>query len=136
MNQHPPQKARGVIVKSWATWKNKPLFNFSKTKVVPCKVLLMLKQPNIFMTYCMFKNIWISNECKRGWAYQLISDNGKKFLAKGKLRKSFWQRFENDYPSLTRKRLGHHSTKRVFACTEAMKWNGIKKTYIQKRITY
>ena len=62
----------------------------------------------------------LDKQCKGGWGYQLISDNGEKFLAKGKLSKSFWQRFENDYPSLAGKRQGHHSTKRVFACTEAM----------------
>ena len=62
----------------------------------------------------------LNKQCKGGRAYQLISYNGKKFLANGKLSKSFWRRFENDYPSLTRKRQGHHSAKRVFACTEAM----------------
>ena len=62
----------------------------------------------------------LDKQCKGGWGYRLISDNGEKFLAKGKLSKSFWQRFENDYPSLARKRQGHHSAKRVFACTEAM----------------
>ena len=62
----------------------------------------------------------LNKQCKGGWAYQLISDNGKKFLAKGKLSKSFWRHFENDYPSLTRKRQLHHSAKRVFACTEVM----------------
>ena len=44
-----------------------------------------------------------NKQCKGGRVYQLISDNGKEFLAKGKLSKSFWQCFENDYPSLTRK---------------------------------
>ena len=62
----------------------------------------------------------MNKQCKGDWAYQLISNNGKKFLAKGKLSKSFWQRFENDYLSLTRKRQGHYSAKRVFACKEAM----------------
>ena len=64
----------------------------------------------------------LNKQCKGGWAYQLISDNGKKFLAKGKLSKSFWRHFENDYhyPSLTKKRKGYHSAKRVLACTEAM----------------
>ena len=74
----------------------------------------MLKQPNLFMTCCMNK------QCKGVQAYQLISDNGKKFLAMGKLSKSFWCHFENNYLSLTRKRQGNHSAKRVFACTESM----------------
>ena len=56
---------------------------------------------------------YLNKQCKRGWAYQLISDNREKFLAKGKLSKSFWQRFGNDYPSPTRKRKGHHSAKSV-----------------------
>ena len=62
----------------------------------------------------------LNKQCKGGRAYQLISYNGKKFVANGKLSKSFWRRFENDYPSLTRKRQGQHSAKGVFACTEAM----------------
>ena len=32
----------------------------------------------------------LNKQCKGGRAYQLISDNGKKFLAKGKLSKSLW----------------------------------------------
>ena len=55
----------------------------------------------------------LNKQCKGGWAYQLISENGKKFLAKGKLSKSFWQRFESDYPSPRKKRQGHYSTKSV-----------------------
>ena len=54
----------------------------------------------------------LNKQCKGGWA-QLISENGKKFLAKGKLSKSFWQSFESDYPSPRKKRQGHHSTKSV-----------------------
>ena len=65
-------------------------------------------------------DIHLNKQCKGGRAYQLISYNGKKFVANGKLSKSFWRRFENDYPSLTRKRQGQHSAKGVFACTEAM----------------
>ena len=49
---------------------------------------------------------------------KLISDNGKKLLTKGKLSKSLWRRFENDYPSLTRKRQGNHSAKE---CLHAQK---------------
>ena len=62
----------------------------------------------------------LNKQCRGGRAYQLISYNGKKFVANGKLSKSFWSCFENDYPSLTRKRQGQHSAKGVFACTEAM----------------
>ena len=65
-------------------------------------------------------DIHLNKQCKGGRAYQLISYNGKKFVANGKLSKSFWSCFENDYPSLTRKRQGQHSAKGVFACTEAM----------------
>ena len=43
----------------------------------------------------------LNKQCKGGQAYQLISHIAKKFLAKRKLSKSFWERFENDYPSLT-----------------------------------
>ena len=42
-----------------ATWKNKPWFHFdfSKTKVCSMQGATHTKQPNIFMTYCMFENI-------------------------------------------------------------------------------
>ena len=57
---------------------------------------------------------------KGGQLYQPISVNGKKFLDKRKLSKSFWHRFEIDFPSLSRKMQGNATTKCVLACSEEM----------------
>ena len=57
---------------------------------------------------------------KGGQSYIPISKQGKEFLAKGKLSKLFWRRFEREYPSLSRKRQGNASDKRVIACSEAI----------------
>ena len=70
--------------------------------------------------------VWehLNKQCRGVQLYQLISDNGKKFLAKGKLSKSFWWHFENVYPSLTRKKQGHLQQKE---CLHAQKlwWGNI-----------
>ena len=95
-----------------ATWKNKPWFHFdfSKTKVCSMQGATRTKATKYIHDIL---HVWehLNKQCKRVQAYQLISDNGEKFLAKGKLSKSFWWDFENDHSSLTRKKQGHDRAK-------------------------
>ena len=118
-----PQKARGVIVKSWVAWKNKAWFDFSTKKSCSMQVATRAEATKcIHDIMCVWEHL--NKQCKGLRAYQLISDNVKKFLAKGKLSKSFWWHFENVYPSLTRKKQGHLQQKE---CLHAQKlwWGNI-----------
>ena len=56
---------------------------------------------------------------KGGRAHRNLSDAAKKFMKSKvkELHKSFWRRVELQHPSLSRKRQGSQSAKRVLACT-------------------
>ena len=76
------------------------------------------KETTLFIHDMLKVRDHLNKRKKGGRLYQPISVNGKKFLDKRKLSKSFLHRFEIDFPSLSRKMQGNATTKRVLACEE------------------